>query len=63
MQLIYFLTEIAFWFMKYVFLIDGGTEINLVVKKFILCCVDRLTQPLWKIYGITQINFDYNWFD
>ena len=41
LQLIYFLTTIAFWFMKILFWIDGD---NLSTY--------RSNQPLWKIHGI-----------
>ena len=31
---------------------------KLKAKEFVLRCVYRLNQPLWKIHGIASINFD-----
>ena len=55
---IYFLTTIAFWLMKYLFLIDG--DILRVLTKHLtpLCRIYRSNQPSWNIHGTASINFD-----
>ena len=45
---IYFLTTIAFWLMKYFFLIDGDI-LRVLAKNLTLCCIYRSNQPSWKI--------------
>ena len=45
LQLIYFLTTIAFWPRKYLF-------------RILRNCVVFTNQPLWKIHGVAKINFD-----
>ena len=51
LQLIYFLTTIAFGLMKYLFWIDGN-NLRVLVKDFTLWSIYGSNQPLWKIHGI-----------
>ena len=44
----YFLSATEFWFVKCLFPIDE----KLKAKEFVLRCVYRLNQPLWKIHSI-----------
>ena len=51
LQLIYFLTTIAFALMKYLFWRDGN-NLRVLVKDFTLCSSYGSNQSLWKIHGI-----------
>ena len=50
LKLIYFLTTIAFWLMKYLFLIDGDMLV-VVAKNLTLCRIYRSNQSSWKIHS------------
>ena len=51
LQLIYFLTSIVFWLMKYLFQINGDNLSVLAIKDFTLY-ISCSNQPLSKIHGI-----------
>ena len=57
LQLIYFLTTVAFGLMKYRLWIDGN-NLRVLVKDFILYSIYGSNQSLWEIHGIASINFD-----
>ena len=57
LQVIYFLTTIAFWFTKYIFWMDRD-HLRALAKDFPLSSIYRSNQPLWKIHDIAYINFD-----
>ena len=50
LKLIYFFTTIAFWLMKYLFLIDGNI-LRVLATNLTLCRINRSNQPSWKIHG------------
>ena len=50
LKTIYFLTTIAFWLMKYLFLIDGDI-LRVLAKHLNLCRFYRSSQSSWKIHG------------
>ena len=54
---IYFLTTVAFWLMKYLFLIDGDI-LRVLAKNLTLCRIYRSNHGSWKIHGTASINFD-----
>ena len=51
LQVIYFLTTVAIWFVKYLFRIDGD-NLRVLAKDFTLCSIYWSNQPLWKNRGI-----------
>ena len=51
LQVIYFITTIAFWFVKYLFRIDGD-DLGGLAKDFTLCSIYRTNQTFWKIHEI-----------
>ena len=61
-QLIYFLTAIAFWLMKYLLRFDGN-NLSVLAKNFTLCSIYCSNQPLWKNHDIASINFNYSIID
>ena len=57
LQVMYYLTRITYWFVKYLFWIDGD-KLRVLPEDFSLRRSYRSNHPLWEIHGIAWTNFD-----